>query len=140
MSDTTTQPPSASPDPGPGPDPGSAPTEEEWAAAVAAQRRVNMPLLFVGVRCLARYIVLPFVLPILATALVGVWRGMVTGLVLALLLVLDVAGITSIAVAVRGTFRERHPHRRWYLLAALALTAVIVVFFVNDARLLVSAH
>jgi hypothetical protein len=65
---------------------------------------------------------------------------MVTGGLLAVLLVLDVAGITSIAGAIRHPFRERNPHRWWYLLAALALTAIIVVFFINDARMLAATH
>jgi hypothetical protein len=79
-------------------------------------------------------------LPILATAVVGAWRGAVSGLVLLILLALDVAGVTSIAGAIRHLFRDRHPQRRKYLLAALVLTAVIVVFFLNDARIVVFTH
>ncbi|MGH3439031.1 MAG: hypothetical protein ACRDRN_21535 [Sciscionella sp.] len=96
--------------------------------------------MFIGLRCIARYVVLPFLLPLIATALVGVRRGVATGSVLAALLVLDLAGVTSIVVAIRRLFRDRHPHRRKYLLAALFLTAIIVVFFINDVRMLVFSH
>jgi hypothetical protein len=140
MNDTTTDPHS-----GP-PDARTAPTgedeEAEWAAEaeMVHQRRISMPLVFIGLRCIARYVALPFVLPLLATAVVGAWRDTVSGAVLAVLLVLDVAGVMSIAGAIRHLFRDRHPHRWKYVLAALALTAVIVAFFINDARIVVFAH
>lgn len=121
--------------------PYAVPTEDaEYAAALAHQRRINLPLVFIGLRCIARYVALPFLLPLMATALVGAWRGVATGSVLAGLLVLDVAGVASIVVAVRRLFRDRHPHRRKYLLAAVVLTAIIVVFFVNDLRMTVFSH
>lgn len=118
----------------------TADAEEEWAAAIAHQRRINLPLAFIGLRCIARYIVLPFLLPLIATALVGVRQTVATGTVLAGLAVLDIAGVTSIVVAIRRLFRDGHQHRRAYLLAAVVLTAVIVVFFVNDLRILLWRH
>ncbi len=125
------------------PDPDGA---EGRAAAVAererleTQHRLSVPLLFIGARCLARYVALPFMLPLLATVLVSSWGGLVSGGVLVILLFLDVAGVISIAGTVRHLFRRRHPHRRKYLLAAVALTAIIVVFFINDTRVLEFTH
>jgi hypothetical protein len=135
-----------SPHPAPTDPSGALDDAEQQAAAVAererleTQHRLSVPLLFIGARCLARYVVLPFVLPLLATALVGAWGGLISGGVLAILLFLDIAGVISIAGIVRHLFRRRRPHRRKYLLVAVALTAIIVVFFISDTRVLEFTH
>jgi hypothetical protein len=99
--------------------------------ATAGARPFETPLLLAGVRCILRYVVLPLVLPLGATI------GIVTGAALALLLTLDVIAVVAIVATLRRLWRLQHPRRWQYLPLALALTLLVGLFFVIDARVLV---
>jgi hypothetical protein len=76
---------------------------------------------------MVRYIVAPFVLPLL---------GVVTGATLGILLTLDVIAAIAIVATLRRLWRLHHPRRWQYLPVALALAGVAGFFFVTDARVL----
>jgi hypothetical protein len=97
------------------------------AVATTCSRPFETPLLVSGVRCTLRYIVLPFVLPLL---------GVTTGGTLGILLLLDVIAAIAIVATLRRLWRLQHPRRWQYLAAALALAVLVGIFFVNDARVL----
>lgn len=86
-------------------------------------------------RCVARYIVLPFVLPLLGVA-TGATFGIVTGAAIGILVILDVIAVISIVVTVRWLWRNQQPHRWAYLLLALALVVLVALFLVIDTRVL----
>lgn len=98
-------------------------------------RPFETPLLVAGVRCILRYIVLPFVLPLLGVA-TDAALGIVTGAALGILLLLDVIAAISIVATLRSLWRRQHPRRWQYLLVALALAVLVGFFFANDARVL----
>lgn len=98
-------------------------------------RPLETPLLIAAVRCAVRYIVLPFVVPLLGVA-TGTTIGVVTGAALGLLLTLDVIALIAIVATLRRLWRLRHPRRWPYLPVALALGVLVGFFFVNDARVL----
>src|SRR5881397_1012320 len=82
----------------------------------AARRPLDTPLVFVGLRCVARYVVLPFVLPLLAVGL-GAAPGIVTGVALGVLVIMDVGAVVSIVATLRWLWRHEHARRgntcRW---------------------------
>ncbi|GAB3433200.1 hypothetical protein [Flindersiella endophytica] len=84
-------------------------------------------LILVGLRCVARYLVLPFVLPLL---------GVVARPTFGILLVVDVIAIASILSTLRAVWSQRRPRRRLYFAFALVLIALILVLLLNDARTL----
>ncbi|MPZ24276.1 MAG: hypothetical protein GEU28_12215 [Dehalococcoidia bacterium] len=97
------------------------------AVATTGSRPFETPLLIAGVRCTLRYIVLPFVLPLL---------GIATGAALGILLIVDVIAAITIVATLRQLWRIQHPRRWQYLPVALVLAVLIGFFFVNDARVL----
>jgi hypothetical protein len=99
-------------------------------------RPFETPLLLAGVRCILRYVVLPLLLPLLAVA-TGATAGIVAGAALALLLTLDAIAVVALAATLRRLWRLQHPRRWQYLPVALALTLLVGLFFVIDARVLV---
>ena len=101
------------------------------AAAATGRRPLETPLLLVGLRCIARYLALPFVLPLL-----GVTGGIVPGAALSVLLILDVIAVASIVTTLRWLWRHQHPRRWQYLPVAIMLIVVIAVFLVTDTRVL----
>jgi hypothetical protein len=111
------------------------PQPPQEAVAATGSRPFETPLLFAGARCVLRYIVLPFVLPLAGVA-TGATLGVVTGTALALLLLLDVIAVVAIVATLRRLWRVQHPRRWRYLPLALALTLLVAIFFANDARLL----
>jgi hypothetical protein len=105
------------------------------AAGSSAEWPFETALLLSAMRCVIRYVGLPFVLP-LAGAATSAAFGVGTGIALGILLTFDiVAGITVIAT-LRRLWRLQHPHRWLYLPLALALAVLVGFFFVNDTRLL----
>jgi hypothetical protein len=78
---------------------------------------------------------LPLLLPVLSVAL-RARPGIVSGLALGMLVILDVGAVVSIIATLRVLWRHRHPRRWQYLPVAAGLTAVVVLFFVNDIRVL----
>ncbi|MQA01160.1 MAG: hypothetical protein GEU80_17905 [Dehalococcoidia bacterium] len=86
-------------------------------------------------RCTVRYVVLPFVLPLLGVA-TGATLGVVTASALVLLLALDVIAASAIVATLRRLWRHRHPRRWQYLPVAIALAVLIGFFFVSEARVL----
>lgn len=103
--------------------------------ALENRRPFDTPLLLVGARCIARYLVLPFVLPLLGVV-IGATRGVVTGIALGILLILDLFALLSIVATLRWLWQQRHPRRWHYLPIALALSALVALFFMNDVRVL----
>ena len=97
--------------------------------AEAASRPFETPLLVAAARCTLRYVVLPFMLPLL---------GIAAGAALGILLVLDVIAAVAIVTTLRTLWRRRHPRRWLYALAALALGVLVGLFFANDARVLLT--
>jgi hypothetical protein len=93
------------------------------------------PLLISAVRCTLRYIVLPFVLPLLGVA-TGATLGIVTGAALGFLLFLDAVAAISVVAALRRLWRLQHPRRWQYLPVALVLAVLVGFFFARDARVL----
>lgn len=77
---------------------------------------------------------LPFVLPLLGVA-VRAARGVVTGAALGILVILDVLAVVSILGTLRWLWRCQRPRRWHYLPVALALTALIALFLINDTRM-----
>jgi hypothetical protein len=75
-------------------------------------------------------------LPLLGVA-TGPTAGIVTGASLALLLTLDVIAVVAVVATLRGLWRLQHPRRWRYLPLAVALTLLVGLFFVIDARVLV---
>lgn len=109
--------------------------QPQQAFATTKSQPFETPLLFAGLRCTARYLVLPFVLPLLGPT-AGATLGIVTGAALGILLILDVIAVISIVATLRLLWRHQHSRRWQYLPVALALTALIALFLVNDTRLL----
>jgi hypothetical protein len=107
----------------------------QQAVATTRRRPLETPLLLVGVRCTVRYIVLPFVLPLLGVA-TGATRSIATGAALGLLLILDVIAVISVVATLRWLWRHQHPCRWQYLPVALTLTVLIAFLLVNDTRML----
>jgi hypothetical protein len=81
------------------------------------ERPSAAPLVLIGMRCVARYVLSPFALPFLVIA-TGPTRGIVTGAALGVLLILDVLAICSIVIGVRRLWRHQYPRRRQYLAVA----------------------
>lgn len=104
--------------------------------ATTGSRPFETSLLLAGVRCILRYVVLPLMLPLLGVA-TGAGAGVVTGASLALLLTLDVLAVVAIVATLRGLWRLQHPRRWYYLPLAVALTLLVGLFLVNDARVVV---
>jgi hypothetical protein len=111
---------------------GAARRDNEESSADTMRRPLQKPLLLVGLRCTARYIVLPFVLPLLGVAAGA--RGIVTGAALGILVMLDIAAVASIVGTLRWLWRRRHPRRWGYLPVAAALGVLIGLFLVNDVQ------
>lgn len=109
--------------------------DPEPGVATDRRRPLETPLLLVGVRCIVRYIVLPFALPLMAAA-TSATRAVVTGAALGILVVLDTVAVISIAATLRRLWRHQHPRRWQYLPVALALTGLIALLLVNDSRML----
>ena len=114
-------------------DPPVAPRE---VLAQTGSRPFEAPLLLAGARCILRYVVLPLLLPLVAVA-TGATAGIVTGAALSLLLILDVIAVVAIVATLRRLWRLQHPRRWQYVPVALALTLLVGLFFVIDARVLV---
>lgn len=111
------------------------PQPPQEAVDATGSRPFETPLLVAGARCVLRYVVLPFLLPLAGVA-AGATVGVVTGAALALLLILDVIAVGAIVATLRRLWRAQHPRRWRYLPLALALTLLVAVFFVIDARVL----
>jgi len=109
--------------------------QQRRGVSTTTRRPFEGPLLFVGVRCTLRYIVLPFLLPLVGAA-TGARVGVATSAALGVLVILDVIAVASIVVTLRRLWRHRHPRRRQYLPVALALTLLVVFLAVTDARVL----
>jgi ABC-type iron transport system FetAB permease component len=105
------------------------------AVATTSSRPLETPLLVSAVRCTLRYVVLPFVLPLLGVGGSGAF-GIATGAALGVLLTLDVIAAIAIVATLRRLWRLRHPRRWQYLALALALAVLVGVFFVSDTRVL----
>jgi hypothetical protein len=107
------------------------------AAEATGTRPFDTPLLVTAARCILRYVVLPFVLPILGVT-AGATLGIVTGAALGLLLCLDIIAVIAIVATLRRLWQVRHPYRLRYMPVALALVVLVGMFFVTDARALVA--
>ncbi len=105
------------------------------AVATTSSRPFETPLLVSAVRCTLRYIVLPFVLPLLGVG-TSATLGIVTGAALGILLTLDVIAAIAIIATLRRLWRLQHPRRWQYLPMAMAMAVLVGFFFVNDARVL----
>jgi hypothetical protein len=83
-------------------------------------RPFEAALMVSGVRCVVRYMVLPFVLPLAGVATAARF------------------GIGTVAAigTLRRLWRLQDPRRWLYLPVAMMLAVVAGIFFVNDARLL----
>jgi hypothetical protein len=103
------------------------------AVAATSSPPFEAPLLVSAVRCTLRYIVLPFVFPLLGVA-TSATLGIVTGAALGILLMLDVIAAISIVATLRRLWRRQHPRRWQYLAVALALAVLVGFFFLSDAR------
>ena len=97
------------------------------AVATTSSQPFETPLLVSAVRCLLRYIVLPFVLPLV---------GVATGAALGILLTVDVIAAIAIVATLRRLWRLQHPRRWQYLALALALAVLVGFLFMSDARVL----
>ncbi len=104
------------------------------ATVATGPRPLEAPLLIAGLRCTVRYVVLPFVLPLLGVATGKL--GIVTGAAIGLLLAIDVIAGITIVVTLRRLWSLEHPYRWRYLALAVALSMFVGVMFVNDARVL----
>jgi ABC-type iron transport system FetAB permease component len=93
------------------------------AVATTSSWPFETALLVSAVRCILRYIVLPFVLPL--------W-GIATGAALGILLTVDVIATIAIVATLRRLWRLQHP-RRWQY---LALAVLVGFFFMSDVRVL----
>jgi hypothetical protein len=111
------------------------PQPPQQGVAATESRPFETPLLLAGVRCILRYVVLPFLLPLAGVA-TGATLGVVTGAALAILVTLDVIAVVAVVATLRRLWRVQHPRRWRYLPLALALTLLIAIFFANDARVL----
>jgi hypothetical protein len=104
-------------------------------AAATGSRPLETPLLVSAVRCTVRYVVLPFVLPLLGVA-ASATPGIVSGAAFGVLVILDVIAALAIVATLRRLWRLRHPRRWQYLPLALALAALVGFFLVNDTRVM----
>jgi len=100
-------------------------------------RPFETPLLVAGLRCTLRYVVLPFMVPLLGVA-TGATRGIVTGAALGLLLTMDVIAAVAIVATLRRLWALRHPRRWQYLAVALVLSVLVGFFFMSDAYVVFS--
>lgn len=105
------------------------------AVATTGSEAFETPRLFSALRCIARYIVLPFVLPLAGVATSATF-GIVTGTALGVLLILDAIAVIAIVATLRRLWRFQHPRRCHYLPVALALAALVGLFFIHDAGML----
>jgi hypothetical protein len=109
--------------------------QPQRAVATASRRPLETLLLLAGVRCTARYVVLPLALPLLGAA-TGATPSVLTRAALGILLILDVIAAISIIATLRRLWRVQHPRRWQYLPVALALAVLLCFFFVSDAGVL----
>ena len=92
------------------------PTGEGWP--------LQTPVLVSAVRCILRYVFLPFALPLI---------GIASGAALSILLVLDVVAAIAIVTTLRRLWQTKNPSRWQYLALALVLAVLVSFFFVADA-------
>jgi hypothetical protein len=83
--------------------------------------------LLISARCILRYAVLPFLLPV-----AGIAAAAATGL----LLMLDAVAAVAIVSTLRRLWRMQHPGRWQYLAGALFLLALVAFFLLNDMAVL----
>jgi hypothetical protein len=100
-----------------------------------SSRAFETPLLISAARCTLRYVVLPFVLPLVAVA-ASATPGIVTGAALGILLTLDVIAAVATVAALRRLWLLQHPRRWQYLPVVLTLALLAGIFFTVDARVL----
>lgn len=113
----------------------SRPTVPRAADATTSSRPLEAPVLIAGVRCVLRYVVLPFVLPLLGVG-TGATLGVVTGAARAILLALDLIAVVALVVGLRRLWQLQHPRSWQYLPLAIALAVLLGFFFANDASVL----
>jgi hypothetical protein len=105
--------------------------EQSQLSAATGRRPFETPLFIVGARCVLRYIVLPFTLPLLGASTATLFT-VATGAALAILVTLDLIAIAAIITTLRRLWRCQHP-RRWPCLGlALLLIALVVLMLAND--------
>jgi ABC-type iron transport system FetAB permease component len=88
---------------------------------------LKTPLLISAVRCIAQYLVLPFVLPF-----VGVIGGVPAWLGLAC----NIVAFASLVVSLRRLWRVRHSRRFSYLPLAMLILFALAVFTIADLQAL----
>lgn len=107
--------------------PAAVPYTRTLTAGTQSTPPFGTPLLVSALRCIVRYVLLPFVLPLI---------GIATGVAFGVGLALDVVAAVSIVTTLRQLWRLQHPRRWQYLPMAAALVATFVFFLVSDVRYL----
>jgi len=97
----------------------------------AADRAFNGSLLLSGLRCIIRYVVLPFVLPLL---------GFTLQVSLNIGIAIDLIALVALLFSLRQIWQARHPRRWSYLTLALVVVFAIGVFLAFDFHLLTTGR
>ncbi|MBX3063653.1 MAG: hypothetical protein KF726_11790 [Anaerolineae bacterium] len=85
-----------------------------------AERAFGYSLLLSAVRCIIKYVLLPFVLP-----LIGIAGGLATGITL----LINVIAILSLVASVRTLWRINYS-RKWSYLAVAVAAMIFISFFI----------
>jgi hypothetical protein len=89
----------------------------------AAENAMSLSFLFVGMRCILQYVVLPFVLPVLG--ITGIFSTYIT-------FGINVVAIVALIVSVRHLWQINYSRRWQYLLVGSAALVFLVIFAVVD--------
>lgn len=102
-------------------------TEAEKSAAKSGESAFNLSLAFAAVRCVIKYILLPFVLPIL---------GVATNAAAPITLAINVVAIGSIIYSIRRFWQIGYVHRWRYLGFATVALVFLFAFVLFDLGVL----
>lgn len=97
------------------------------ASVKTAERAFGYSLLLSAVRCIIKYVLLPFVLPLI---------GIAGGLAIGITLVINVIAIISLIASVRTLWRINYSRKWSYLAVAVAAMVFIGFFILFDLKLI----
>jgi hypothetical protein len=101
----------------------------ETARQEAAERAFGLSIALAGVRCVLKYLLLPFGLPLL---------GLSAEVAAPISLLIALTALVSIVWSVRGLWQLNYRWKWLYLLMGIVSIVVVIVFVVSDIQVIVA--